>query len=350
MRAPVFLRLRDDRDWTEISVTTDVRASEPLDELRLVDEQLEAARSRVTIELRNQRVAVTNLERELWPATTDQRAVTNRTLLQYFARISLHMLPHLRDRPLTLTRFPNGIDGKSFFQKHWKDKRPSFVDGVSIFSCETNGDYESLLANNLSTILWLGQLTDLVLHTSLARVERGPDGSKLSQRFGGSHENLRSSLLNYPDFLLFDLDPFVDGKGEYSAAGFALCSEVAVWLKELLDDAGLRAYVKTSGSSGIHVLSPIVRNLRYAAVRGVCQTFASALLAAHPRAVTLDSEKENRRGKVFVDVSQNGLGRSLAAVYSPRAHPGAPVSMPLRWGEIGAVDPQEFGVVGTRAR
>ena len=169
--------------------------------------------------------------------------------------------------------------------------------------------------------------------------------------FTGSRAKIERSALNHPDFLLFDLDPFIAGEGKKRAVkneptteGFRKVSAAALWLKEILDGAGLRSFVKTSGSSGLHVFVPITRNLKYDAVRAACQTIAGALVAEHPNDVTTDFPKEKRVGKVYIDVNQNGRIKNLAAAYSPRANPGAPVSMPLRWEEVGQVDPQSFTV------
>src|SRR5262249_13765135 len=152
-------------------------------------------------------IRLANLDKELWPATEDTPATTKRDLLIYYARVAQWLLPHLRDRPLTLTRYPNGIGESFFYQKHVADA-PPFVESVQVYSDSGGGDSTYLLCNNLSTLLWLGQMADLALHTQLARVSPEPDAHRLATRFSGSKEQIEASTLNYPDFLLFDLDPY----------------------------------------------------------------------------------------------------------------------------------------------
>ena len=340
LRAPVFLRLRDDKPAPEARIAE--RAPRPdageSEVVAGVSAELSAAKGSATLRLGEARVEVSNLRKALWPAYGDRPPVLKRDYLRFLAEISPVLLPQLRDRPLTLTRYPNGIDGKSFYQKQWTQRRPDFVQTVAIYSEDAGADRTYLLCNNLPTLLWLGQLADLTLHVSLARVASEPDGKGIAARFGGSRAAGDAPLLNYPDFLLFDLDPFMDGeaasKNVWTAEGFARSASVALRLKRLLDGAELRSFVKTSGASGLHVFVPIVRNLRYDAVRAVCRTIAQALVRAHPKEATIEFNKQRRTGKVYIDVNQNGRGKSLAAAYSARAQPGAPVSMPLRWVEV----------------
>ena len=149
---------------------------------------------------------LTNLDKVLWPATADEPALTKRDLLTYYARMAPWLLPHLRDRPVTMTRYPNGIEGSFFYQKH-VEQAPPFAETVSAYSDTNSGDQEFILCNNLATLLWLGQMADLALHTSLARVGPEPDAFHLPETYEGSKAAIEASRLNYPDFLLFDLDP-----------------------------------------------------------------------------------------------------------------------------------------------
>ncbi len=362
LRAPVFLGVRTDKDAIAVNVAAAPTEFEP--EVDTSDRegtspvlrQIEEAGSATTLSLRRSNslgkseLAVTNLDKEMWPAHGDLPPVRKRDLLHYFAEMASFLIPHLADRPLTLTRFPNGLQGKSFYQKHWSQKRPSFVETVSIFSEDAGTDQDYLLCNNLPTLLWRGQLADLALHVSLARTAPGSD-AQLPTTFSASKAAVEESLLNYPDFLLFDLDPFIAEKGSglveknaLTRAGFEKTAAAALWLKELLDGAGIRSFVKTSGASGIHVFVPIIRNLRYDVVRAVCSTIAGALVRAHATDLTTVFDKGARRGKVYIDVNQNGRIKSLASVYSPRANPGAPVSMPLRWDEVAEGDPLTFNI------
>ena len=357
LRAPVFQRLRPDKAAREVlqpGADESSAATTPGADFsgRGVDAllaQLESGGAALTLAVDGEPLPLSNLGKEMWPAYEDAPPVTKRDLLRFLIRLAPQILSQLRDRPLTLTRYPNGITGKMFYQKQWDQPRPSFVETVSIYSEENEGAGEYLLCNNLGTLLWLGQIADLGFHAALARVTPGPDTINQSTEFAASRAAVIDSVLNYPDFLLFDLDPFVPAEGETASVkntltreGFAKSAQVAKWLKSTLDSIGLRAFVKTSGSSGLHIFVPIVRNLDYVAARAAQETVAKLVVAAHPRDVSID--RGTRAGKVYIDLNQLGRTRALAAAWSPRAKPGAPVSMPLRWEEVGEVDPLAFTI------
>lgn len=370
LRAPVFLRMRGDRGPADIvrrppdevrptGIQSTRRGADTGDALREeaahVVAQLEgAARPSLRLAVGGVEVRLTNLDKPLWPPHAGATAVTKRHLLVYFARVAPYLLQHLRDRPLTLTRYPNGVESGSFYQKHWEQGRPDSVETVRLWSETAAGDRLHVLCNNLSTLMWLGQLADLELHASLARVSPEPDAPALGREFGGSREQLLDSLLNYPDHLLFDLDPYIYSGREREGAepelnrhAWSRTVELAQRLRELLDAAGLASFVKTSGATGLHVHVPIVREpaFGYPAVRNLCQTFAEFLAQAHPRDVTLQWKTEERRGRIFLDVNQNARIKNMAVAYSPRAKPGAPVSTPLLWEELERVYPTDFTVV-----
>ncbi len=376
LRAPVFQRLRDDKGPDEVvrqeptsalpATATDVRsraAATPApaagsdDAIASVLAQLEAKQQQLTLEVGPHRVAVTNLDKVMWPALGDQRALTKRDLIAYYARMSPLLIAHLRDRPLTMTRYPNGIEGSSFYQKHVEQLPGDFVETVTVHTESGGGDQEYVLVNNLATLVWLGQIADVALHTSLARVNPEPDARHLAVDFRGSKDAVLRSVLNYPDFVLFDLDPYIyagtEAKGaepEYNRRAFQQTCEVARWLKELLDGAGMSSFVKTSGATGLHIYVPVLRQYDYETIRGVAETLGGFLLRAHSKEVTMEWATEKRRGKVFFDANQNARIKSLAGPYSPRAKPGAPVSMPLRWDELGKTLPTEFTILTAQAR
>ena len=367
LRAPVFRRLREDKAPEEIvraSAVATIRApraeASPLFEpaaspaeaqaARMLDQLRDAGKS-LTLQIEGRPLRLANLDKVLWPAYGEQRPLTKLDLLVYLATVSPWLLPQLRDRPVTLTRYPNGIEGPFFYQKHYEDS-PEFVERIRAYSGSNVRDQTYLLCNNLATLLWLGQVADLALHTSLARVSPEPDGHHLSAEFTGSREQVESSLLNYPDFVLFDLDPYIysgeEGKGEepeLNRRAWVQVCEVARWIKELLDSASLSSFVKTSGATGLHIYVPIRRNVDYATVRSVCETFAGFVIRAHPHEVTTEWAVPKREGKVFLDVNQNARFKNLATAYSPRAKPGAPVSMPLRWDEIESTYPTDFTIL-----
>jgi len=275
----------------------------------------------------------------------------------YFARVSPYLLPHLRDRPLTLVRFPNGITGGHFYQKHYEQPLPRYVETTWLYSDQNKGDGEYLRANNLATLLWLGQVADIELHTWYSRVNPAGDAEGLPTTFAGSLENMQQSVLNYPDFVVFDLDPYLysgkEARGEepeLHPEGFAATSQVALWLKAMLDELHLSSFVKTTGRTGLHIYVPIKRTLDYHATHSVSETLARFLAQQHPKEVTVEWAVDKRKGKVFADYNQNVRGKTLASIYSPRVLPWAAVSMPLRWDEVGKVFPTDFTILSAPER
>jgi bifunctional non-homologous end joining protein LigD len=357
LRAPVFLRLREDKPAGSVRPAEVVAApagataasNQEQSDLGEVLDQLERKNERFLLKVQGHKLSLTNLDKTLWPQHEGRRTLTKRDFIRYLARVSPYLLPHLRDRPLTLTRYPNGIHGGHFYQKHYEQPIPEFVDTVLLFSEHNGEDTEYLICNNLPALLWLGQLADLELHTWYSRVSPEPDGHGLSTEFAGSQENIDASLLNYPDFMVFDLDPYIysgrEGKGEepeLNRKAFAATVQVALWLKEVLDSLSLSSFVKTTGRTGLHIYVPILRQLPYRAVRHGCETIGRFLMGQHPREITMEWAVEKRTGKVFLDHNQNVRGKTLASVYSARPLPEAAVSMPLRWDEMGDVYPTDF--------
>lgn len=245
----------------------------------------------------------------------------------------------MKDRPLTLSRYPDGIYGEHFYQKHWGHPVPDFVRKVDI-SEEKGTTREYLVCDNLASLLWLGQVANIEFHTWFSRISARPDMAE-----GQSTDY----LLDYPDFVIFDLDPYIysgqepsDAEPELNRVGFAKACEVASWLKELLDELDLHAFVKTSGKTGIHIFVPITRRLNYKAVRLAAEIMGKFLVQRHPREITTEWSQEKRKGKVFIDYGQNVRGKTLASVYSPRPAQDAAISTPLRWEELGKVYPTDF--------
>ena len=360
LRAPSFLGLREDKAPSEVrreevAPTPAVPAErEPagLDDLEDVLAQLETTAQKFILKVRDQKIPLTNLDKELWPAYEGRRGLTKRDLLRYLARVSPYLLPHMRDRPITLTRYPNGILGAHFYQKHWETKLPDFVETVSLWSNQNEGDGDYLICNNLPTLLWLGQLADIELHTWYSRVSPEPDGRHLPETFAGSSENIEQSLLNYPDFIVFDLDPYIysgqEAKGaepELNRKAFRKTCDVALWLKDVLDSMSLSSFVKTTGKTGLHIYVPILRQFDYVTVRASAETIGRFLMKAHPRDITMEWSVGKRTGKVFFDHNQNTRGKTLASIYSPRPSPQAAVSMPVRWDELRDIYPPDFTIL-----
>jgi bifunctional non-homologous end joining protein LigD len=316
-----------------------------MDEIASVLEQL--ARPRLTaLEVGNVPVRVTHPERVFWPG---EPGYTKRDLLAYLATVSPYVLPHLRDRPLTLKRYPTGLTGKHFYMKHVETELPPFVEHEPVFAEQHQSAGEHLFCNNLPTLLWLGQMGNLELHPWYARRTRDRDARALPTDFRSSLEALEASVLNHPDFMVFDLDPYLysgrEPRGdepELHHAGYLQTCQAAVWLKEVLDQLRLPAFVKTSGKTGLHIFVPIVRQFDFDTVRKISEQVCRYVLALHPNELTMEWSVARRTGKVFLDHNQNTRGKTLAALYSPRALAGAPVSMALRWSELGQVYPTDF--------
>ncbi|MCK9495491.1 MAG: non-homologous end-joining DNA ligase [Dehalococcoidia bacterium] len=372
LRAPVFIRLREDKAPSEVRSVPPIAPPAILSgsnsgEGGSIEEhgaavlgQLESLKKQGVIEVGGAQVPVSNLDKVMWPQPDDghegQRALTKRDLIGYYARMAPYIINQVRDRPLTMTRYPNGVDGKFFYQKHVDDP-PDFIDSVLVHTETGGGDQQFLLVNNVATLVWLAQMADLAIHTSLARVSPEPDGHAHSLEFSGSRANVEASLLNYPDFVLFDLDPYIyrgdekqGGEPEYNRRAFEATCDVAGWLKELLDSAGMSSFVKTSGATGLHIYVPVLRQYDYETIREVAHTLGAFLVRMHPKEVTTEWVSEKRRGKVFFDANQNARIKNLACAYSPRAKPGAPVSIPLKWTELGKVMPSEFTILNAHER
>ena len=354
LRAPVFLRLRDDVDPKNVrrrdrGHPVQAGALVPAAQVEAVLAQLDDPRQTFTLAVGAHRIRLTHLERVYWPADEplQQPALTKRDLLRYLAQVSPHFLPHLADRPLTMIRMPEGIAGERFYQKHWEPPLPAYVETVAIYSesRDERGDY--LLCNNLATLLWLGQSGVLEFHVTHARARADAPG--LGTDYSSSAEALERSALNHPDYLVFDIDPYIysgneaaGAEPEYNRAAFDQGKQTAFWLREVLQAMGLVPLVKTSGKTGLHVFVPIERSLDFAAVREVSGLIGRHLVRKHPHALTMDWSVARRTGKIFIDYTMNTRGKTLAAAYSPRGLPDAPVSMPLTWEALETVQPLDF--------
>ena len=349
LRAPVFLRLREDKNAAETELQTPVvvattgDASDP-DADDSVVSKLEQASDDVTLTFHGEKLKITHLEKEYWPANSELRAVTKRDMLIYLAKVSSYILPHLHDRPITLNRFPEGVEGEHFYQRHWHTKLPDFVRTVELPEEGTGEGGPYILCQNLPSLLWLGQSGNLEFHAWFSRAI-APDDTELE---AGKADN----IADLPDFIIFDLDPYIysgkEPKGaepELSRAGFSKTVQAAKWLRATLEKLSLPAYVKTSGKTGIHVYVPVVRKYGYDAVRALAESVASHLVREHQDDLTEEWLVAKRTGKVFIDYKQNTYTRTLASVYSPRASQNATVSMALPWEKLESVYPTDFTVL-----
>jgi bifunctional non-homologous end joining protein LigD len=369
LRAPVFLRLREDVDPKTVerrqSTGFTPRAPGPRPAPRAPGDiadvlaQLEGTKAATTISVGAHPIKLTHLDRVYWPEdpALKQPALTKRDLLRYLAQVSPHILRHLRDRPLTMIRMPEGIHGQRFYQKHWEQTLPDFVEKTMIFSESKDERQDYLLVNNLPTLLWLAQSGTLEFHVWHSRVTPGEDAVTDGSDFSSSLEALEGSLLNYPDYVVFDIDPYIySGKEkqgeepELNTVAFEKGKEVAFHLRELLEGMKLESIVKTTGKTGLHVFVPIRRTIDFDAARAVCELVGRHLVRQHPKLVTVEWSVPKRTGKIFMDYNMNVRGKTLNVAYSPRGLPGGAVSMPLTWEELGKAHPLDFRITNAPER
>lgn len=259
---------------------------------------------------------VSSLAKVWFPKTRRSRPLTKGDVMRYYARVAPYILPVIKDRPLSLKRFPNGIEGPSFFQQKAPPNPPAGVRAETVES-EHGEEQERLIGGSLTTLLYC---------TQIGAFECNP-------------WNARVRSLAHPDFTVIDLDPG-------PKAPFRRVVEIALWVKEALDHLGLHGLAKTSGATGIHIVLPLPRNSSEAVAERVAQLVATAVAGTHPKAATVERSIAARGdARVYVDAGQNSLGKTVAAAYGVRARPGATVSTPLRWDELTpALDPRDFSI------
>ncbi len=365
LRAPVFVKVRDDIAADDVRAAPPKRGAKarprrtPANEIEEVVQQLDLKGQQLDLAVGAAHIKLTNLDRVYWPADSQAGApaITKRDYIRYLAGVSRYMLPHLMDRPLTMIRMPEGIHGERFFQKHWEQSLPDFVETITVFSEHKDDQHDYILANNLPTLLWLGQVGTLEFHVWHSRAKVGSDSLSKKTDYSSSIEALESSVLNYPDYLVFDIDPYIysgkEPKGaepELNKKGFAMGRKVAFWIHALLKEMSLRAVVKTSGKTGLHVFVPIERIVTFDEARQICEMVGRHVMREHPKDITMEWAVIKRTGKIFIDYNMNVRGKTLNVAYSPRGVLGAPVSMPLTWEELEAAEPMDFTMQNVLSR
>lgn len=254
-------------------------------------------------------IAISNWDRVLWPRT----GYTKGDLIRYYSLAAPYLLPHLRNRPLTVTRYPRGIDEESFYQKNCPQYAPAFVETVPIAGDRPEKTINYILAHNQPTLIWLANQACIELHPWLSL----------------------HTCPQYPDWLVFDLDPA-------EGCDFDDTREIAFLVKKALDELGLTSYPKLSGATGIHIYVPIEPRYSYQVTSGFVGSVGKILEAVYPSKVTTERLVKNRTGRVYIDHLQNLLGKTLVAPYSPRPKPNATVSTPVTWRELEVVYPDHF--------
>jgi bifunctional non-homologous end joining protein LigD len=262
------------------------------------------------VEIEGRQLKLSNLEKVLYP----EAGFTKGHVIDYYSRIAPALLRQIRGRPLTLKRYPNGVDGEYFYEKQCPSHRPPWVQVAPVWSGHNVRTINFCLVENLPTLIWVANLASLELHTALHRVA----GSK------GTPEETTQ-----PDMVVFDLDP-----GE--PAAFAECAQVGLWLRESLDGLGLTCVPKTSGSKGLQLYVPLNTPVTYDETKSFARALAQIGERAHPKLVVSNMAKDLRKGKVLIDWSQNDEHKTTVSVYSLRARPQPTVSAPLHWSEVEA--------------
>ena len=247
------------------------------------------------------KLSVSNLDKVLYPKV----GFTKGQVIDYFIRVAPVLLPHLKDRPLTMKRYPDGVEGEFFYEKNCPSHRPNWVKTAKIWSEGNQRIMHYCLANDLPTLVWAANLADLELHTSLSRKDK----------------------IERPTMMVFDLDPG-------PPADIVQCCQVGIWLRDLLARMKLKSFAKTSGSKGLQVYVPLNTPVTYDDTKGLSRSLAQHLEREHPDLVTSNISKAARKRKVFVDWSQNDEHKTTICVYSLRAKEEPTVSTPVIWKEV----------------
>jgi bifunctional non-homologous end joining protein LigD len=260
-----------------------------------------ARRTGETLNISGRQVPVSHLDKIFYPSVSFTKA----QVIDYYIRISPVLLPHLKDRPLTLKRYPDGVAGGFFYEKRCPPYRPDWVKTAPVWSDRNETEIHYCLANDLPSIVWAANLGDLELHTFLAKAD----------------------AVDRPTMMVFDLDPG-------APADIINCAQVGLWLKEKLDALKLKNFPKTSGSKGLQIYVPLNTPVTYDQTKTLSHQLAEQLEREHPELILSKMAKDLRKGKVFVDWSQNDRHKTTVCAYSLRAKERPTVSTPVDWDEV----------------
>ncbi len=253
------------------------------------------------VDIEGKHLKLSNLDKVMYPVA----GFTKGQMIDYYARIAPVLIPHLKDRPLTLKRYPNGVNGMHFYEKNCPEHRPDFVQVAPVWSAGNNKWMNYCLAQDTPTLVWAANLADIELHTSLSKKEE----------------------MQRPTFIVFDLDPG-------APADIVQCCQVGLWVREIFGSFGLEAFAKTSGSKGLQVYVPLNTAVTYDQTKPFAHELARVLERQHPDLIVSDMKKVLRTGKVLVDWSQNDDYKTTVCVYSLRAKERPTVSTPVSWDEV----------------
>ncbi len=306
LRQPAFLRFRDDKPPDECVRQIGAPAVSAAPALAPPPKRAPAAHATGRSALK-----VSNRDKVFWP----EDGLTKGDLIDYYGAVAPWLLPYLDQRPVVLTRFPDGIHGKSFFQKDAPDYAREYLRTERMWSAHAERDIDYFVVDGIDGLRYLANMAAIPLHIWASRLP----------------------AITHPDWCSLDLDP--------KDAPFAHVVEVAQAAQSLCQRIGLPAFIKTTGSSGLHVMIPLARQFTHDQARAMGEILAQALVKMVPRVATITRAVNRRGGKVYVDFLQNGHGKLLVSPYSVRPLAGAPVSMPLRWSEVnGALDIRSFTI------
>ena len=307
LRHPVFKTLRQDKFPNELKVeggngNTDSKSKN----------------SKESLDINGRQVAITNLEKQLWP----KDGITKYDLIDYYLMISEFILPFLKDRPENLHRHPNGINQPGFYQKDTPDHVPDWIKTIDIHAESSNKDVSYLLCQNEETLIYLA---------NLGCIELNPWNSRIDS-------------IDKPDYIVIDLDPSEKNS-------FSQVVEVALAFKDLLDEIKVKGYCKTSGSSGLHIYIPMGAKYTYEEARNFCKLLCVIVNERLPDLTSMERKIKDRKGKLYLDYLQNREGQTLAAPYCVRPKPLATVSTPLLWEEVTSkLDKDEFTIFSMKER
>lgn len=247
------------------------------------------------------KLAVSNLDKVLYP----KAGFTKGEMIHYYIQIAPVLLPHLKDRPLTMKRYPNGVEAEFFYEKNCPSHRPKWVRTATVWSEGNQRNMDYCLAQDLPTLVWAANLADIELHTALSRKQ---DVAR-------------------PTMMVFDLDPG-------APADIVQCCQVGLWLRDILQGLKLKSWAKTSGSKGLQVYVPLNTPVTYDQTKALSHDLAEYLEREHPKLIVSKMSKALRKGKIFVDWSQNDEHKTTICVYSLRAKEQPTVSTPVTWEEV----------------
>src|SRR6267378_374929 len=288
--------LDDDTRWWR-----DGRLARPAGRGRPALHRQTAMSAPTIVEVQGRKLSLTNLDKVLYPAT----GFTKGQVVDYYVRIAPYLLPHLAGRPLTMKRYPGGVEQEYFFEKNAPLHRPDWVKTAPVWSESNKRTINFLLANDLPTLVWIANLASIELHPSLS---------------------LASDIAT-PTMIVFDLDPG-------PPANIVQCAQVGLWVREIFDHFGLQSFPKTSGSKGLQIYVPLNTKTTYEQTKSFAHALARLLEHEHPDLVVSDMKKAVRTNKVFVDWSQNDQHKTTISVYSLRAREHPTVSTPVNWDEV----------------